>query len=416
MNEGIYRKVALDRLSSPEQLDQVLTITSPKGWAALVALFVVLGVFVVWGFMGSIPTKVSGKAVIVRTGYVSSVVTLGSGLVLSVNVRVGDKVTPGQVVAKVAQPAMMEKIRLAQTALEETRQERDRAVKVVTDSSQLKEEALQRKRTNTAREIGELENQSKLASDQIPVQDQLLEKGLVTKEQTIAARQKLTAIQDQIASRRAQLKDFDAQQYDLESQPKQAYAQSYATVLDQLRNLAALNQELERMENVISPYGGEVIELKADPGTLVEAGGSILSIQPEVNDLEALVYLPSWLAKDVSVKMRAEISPSTVKREEYGFLKGEVEYVANYPATHEALMRNFQNESLVQSLTSQGPVTELHVRLLRDNRTTSGFAWSSKKGPPLKLSSGTISTAEIITRQQRPITLLFPYSAAFGIK
>jgi HlyD family secretion protein len=411
VNSRIFRKVALDRLSSPEQLDQVLRVTSPKGWAALIALFALLAVFVAWGFAGSIPTKVSGQAVIVRTGNVSSVVSIGSGLVVSVNVGVGDKVQPQQVVAKVAQPAMLEKIKVASEALEAARQERGRAMKVATDSSHLQVEALKRKRANTDREITELEDQARLAGEQIPVQDQLLAKGLVTKAQTIAARQKLILIQDQIATQHAQLKEFEAQQYALEAQPQQTYAQSNATVRDQERDLAALNQELELMENVVSPYGGEVIEMKANPGTLVEAGASILSIQPDVKDLEALVYLPSRMAKDVSAQMKVEISPSTVKRGEYGFLKGAVEYVADYPATTAALMRNFQNEALVQALTSEGPVTELRVQLQRDNRTVSGFAWSSRKGPPLKLSSGTICTTEIVTREQRPISLMFPHGA-----
>lgn len=38
MARQIYRKKALDRLDSPEQLDQLLTIVSPMGWAALLAL------------------------------------------------------------------------------------------------------------------------------------------------------------------------------------------------------------------------------------------------------------------------------------------------------------------------------------------------------------------------------------------
>ena len=34
----IFRKVALERLSSPEQLDQLMQVTSPKGWLALAGL------------------------------------------------------------------------------------------------------------------------------------------------------------------------------------------------------------------------------------------------------------------------------------------------------------------------------------------------------------------------------------------
>ena len=35
---SIFRQAALDRLSSPEQLDRVMRVTDPKGWIALSGL------------------------------------------------------------------------------------------------------------------------------------------------------------------------------------------------------------------------------------------------------------------------------------------------------------------------------------------------------------------------------------------
>lgn len=89
-------------------------------------------------------------------------------------------------------------------------------------------------------------------------------------------------------------------------------------------------------------------------------------------------------------------------------MRGKVVYVANYPATPAAIMRNFQNESLVTSLTNGGPVTEVRVELIPDPKTPSGFAWSSPLGPPITVSSGTICTAAVVTREQRPVSLVFP--------
>ncbi|MEY4095680.1 MAG: hypothetical protein RLZZ53_2879, partial [Acidobacteriota bacterium] len=37
-SEKIFRKVALDRLASPEQLDLLMEVTSPRSWIALVAV------------------------------------------------------------------------------------------------------------------------------------------------------------------------------------------------------------------------------------------------------------------------------------------------------------------------------------------------------------------------------------------
>ena len=120
------------------------------------------------------------------------------------------------------------------------------------------------------------------------------------------------------------------------------------------------------------------------------------------------MYVPSTKAKEIVAGMEAQVSPSTVRREEYGYLRGRVTAVADYPATPAALMRNFQNETLVNSLIGSGPVTELRVTLSEDASTPSGYRWSSPLGPPIRLSSGTISTTRIITRKQRPITLAIP--------
>ena len=40
--DRIFRQAALDRLSSPEQLDQLMQVTTPKSWMALVAFIVLL--------------------------------------------------------------------------------------------------------------------------------------------------------------------------------------------------------------------------------------------------------------------------------------------------------------------------------------------------------------------------------------
>jgi len=149
--------------------------------------------------------------------------------------------------------------------------------------------------------------------------------------------------------------------------------------------------------------------MKAVPGSLVAAGSPILSIQPRGNTLEVLVYLPSLQAKAVLPGMAAEVSPSTVKREEFGFIRGKVVYVGEFPASSDALMRNFQNETLVHSILAGGPVTELRVTLERDAASVSGYRWSSSRGPAITISSGTLCTAQVITRHQAPVSLLYPF-------
>ena len=409
MSETIFRKASLERLSSPEQLDVIMRVTGPRRWLALAGLFIVLGATVVWGYAGSIDTKVSGSGIIVRAGTVLNVVTEGAGLVTSISANLGDLVKANQVVARVSEPAMLEKIRLARSAVEEVRAERERNLLLHQQGAQLQVEALARDEANAQREIQELQQQAKIAGEQITVDDQLLGKGLITKQQTLQDQQKLVTINGEAESLKAKIKRIEADQYTARTDPQRFDVEMQSRLAELERNLSGLEHEMEISSSVVSPYEGQVIELKAVPGALVAVGAPILAIQPQGSELEVLVYIPSLQAKAVAPGMDAEVSPSTVKREEFGFIRAKVVYVGQFPASFDALMRNFQNETLVNSIMKEGPVTELRVILERDHNTQSGFKWSSSRGPAITITSGTLGTVQVITRKQSPASLLLPY-------
>lgn len=409
MDTSIFRKTSLERLSSPEQLDTIMRVTGAKRWLALAGMFLILGVAVIWGYEGTIDTKVSGSGVIVRAGTVLNVVAAGSGLVTSINVNLGDRVKADQLVAKVPDPEMLEKIRLARSALEEAKAERERNLILRQQGAQLQLDALARDQANAQREIQEFGDQAKIATEQISVDNQLLTKGLITRQQTLQDQQKLVEFKGQIESLRAKIKQIEADQYTARTNPERFDEEMKGRIAELERNLTGLEDQMAMQSSVESPYDGQVIEMKAVPGSLVAAGSPILSIQPQGNTLEVLVYLPSVQAKAVQRGMAAEISPSTVKREEFGFIRGKVVYAGEFPASFDALMRNFQNETLVRSIMAGGPVTELRVTMERDPQTLSGYQWSSSRGPEITISSGTLCTVEVITRHQPPVSLLLPF-------
>jgi HlyD family secretion protein len=407
MDSRIFRKVALERLSSPERLDQAWRVTTPKEWLALAGIAFFLGTAVVWAFTGSLATRVTAEGVIIRRGGVVNVVASGSGLVVGLDVKTGDTVRVNQVIARIAQPVLMERIKVTEEALADAKRERERALKVRTDSAHLQLEALARQRSNAEGEIANLREQIRIVDEQIPVDEQLYSRGLITKQQTLATRQKKVTLEGQVAALEAQIKQFDAQQFTTESQPRESDIDMQARITDLERNLASQEKDLSSTSDVISPYEGQVLELKVYRGSAVAEGTPVVSIQPDAGKLEGLVYLSAIQAKDVRPGMDAQISPGTVRREEYGFMIGKVSFVAAYPATSAAMMSVLGNESLMQSVTAGGPVTEVHLDL-EPASTPSGFKWSSRQGPPLTISSGTLCSAQIVTEHDKPITLVIP--------
>jgi len=269
----IFRQAALERLSSPEQLDQLMRIVQPMGWTILLALGLLLLAAILWGVFGSIPTRVVGQGILLARGGVNDVVSLASGQIVDIYFGVGDVVQAGQVVARISEP-------------------------------------------------------------------------------------------------------------------------------DQPVNT-----------KVVSPYAGHIVEIKVDDGSLVERGTPILSVEAGgegPGNLEAVIYVPTAEGKQIRPGMDVQLSPSTVKREEFGFILGQVVSVGEVPATRQGMFRVLGSEELVQVLSVGGALIEVHVDLILDAETPSGYAWSSSSGPPVQIDSGTFCTAWIEVREQRPLSLVLP--------
>jgi len=155
--------------------------------------------------------------------------------------------------------------------------------------------------------------------------------------------------------------------------------------------------------------GDGVLIRSGEARNVVEPGQSNLHRTQEAAKLEAVVYVPSDKAVEVQPGMEAEISPAPARREEYGFIRGKVVSVSDYPATEASFMSVLENASLVRSLSSRGLVTEVRVELESDPSTRSGYRWSSPLGAPIRLSAGTMCVGNIVINKQKPITLVFPY-------
>ena len=63
MNDKIFRKKSIDRMSSPEQLNDYIKVTNPGVWMALAAIVILLIGVCVWGIFGKLETKLPVAAV-----------------------------------------------------------------------------------------------------------------------------------------------------------------------------------------------------------------------------------------------------------------------------------------------------------------------------------------------------------------
>ena len=60
MASGLYREKSIQRISSPEQLNDYLKVTKPAVWAVLLSIVLILVGFIVWGALTYISSSVKG--------------------------------------------------------------------------------------------------------------------------------------------------------------------------------------------------------------------------------------------------------------------------------------------------------------------------------------------------------------------
>ncbi|MGB1249040.1 MAG: biotin/lipoyl-containing protein [Candidatus Promineifilaceae bacterium] len=99
MSSSIFRKVSIDRLSSPEQLDMLLEVVNPRSWLVFVALVVVLIGGLAFGAFVRVPTTISAEGVLLNHGSLVPIDAPASGYVSNLSIDEGDVIAVGQQLA-----------------------------------------------------------------------------------------------------------------------------------------------------------------------------------------------------------------------------------------------------------------------------------------------------------------------------
>jgi HlyD family secretion protein len=404
----IFRKVALERLSSPEQLDQLMQVTTPKGWLALTALGVLLLTALAWGVFGSIPTEATGEGILLRRGGVSNVVAAENGQVEEILVAVGDVIEKGQVVARIRQEELLRQIQDSRDKLADVRGEYQDLLRYAGEQERLRERDLAQQRANLQQTIRSYEREVQIAEERIAVERDLLKDGLITKQTLLATEARLNTAQDQLADARLELNGLELRRLESEQQVDQQIEVRQAAIRDLEIELRQRQARLGETARVVSNRAGRILELLVDRGDVVSPGTPLLNLEVISEELEAVLFVPATAGKRVQPGMEVRLSPSTVKREEYGSLIGRVTWAAEFPSTQRGMLRLLGNEALVQRLMEAGPPIQVNVALEKDARTPTGYRWSSSIGPSVQISSGTLATGDVVVREERPINLVIP--------
>lgn len=371
----IFRQSALDKLSNPDQLDSLVKVTSPTGWLALAGCGVVICAAVLWGVFGQLPTKVVGSGILIKTGGIKEVTFSSQGRISDISVSTGDIIRQGQLIGRVEQPQLLSEL----GALRLRREEALAAMAVSRDVSALERERLRR--------------QIQATQVRIKSRTELVDAGLITKSALNADENSL-------------------RQFQIQFENLAIEASREASSLSELNQKIKLTSDrLDQSSRVYSNFSGRVVEIRASVGQLVGPGTTFVTVEPmglDVKDLEAILYVPAGSGKAIEAGMTVQVSPATVKREEYGSMLGVVTSVGKFPATYNGMMTLLRNEELVRGLSQSGATLQVAVDFKATDNNFSGYEWTSPSGPPVTIEAGTICSGQVVTRSQPPIALVIP--------
>ena len=416
--KNVFRQAALDKLASPEQLDQLMQITSLRSWLGLVGIFLIVIATIIWSFIGEIPTKVNGKGLLIRKGAILEVESTEAGQLLELFVDIGDQVNKNTLLAKIAQPKLESALDSAQARLSELQTKYSQIEAMGGANSKLRTEKLQQQRQSLKNSIKVYKAQLRTVRERLGSQRKLYSQGLITKQKLDSTREAVQGVRENIAQTETQLKSLSVSKLEVKSAREREELTLQHQINEADRNVKSMKDELERNSFIRSPDVGRVLEVRVSRGDLVRPGIPILNLELQTaqeSELEAILYVRASEGKMIKKAMEVQISPSTVRKEEYGYMIGDVTDVSKFSATRQGMLRVLVNEELVSEflqITGAGPIA-VQVKLKINQETISGFQWSSGRGPEQEINAGTLCAGLITVRKQRPISLLIPFFKTF---
>ena len=142
--------------------------------------------------------------------------------------------------------------------------------------------------------------------------------------------------------------------------------------------------------------------------TTVEGQGVISPTDADVDGLQAVLYVTIADGQKIDVGMPVTLALSAVKKEAYGLLRGTVRAVDDFPSDGPHLLRVLGNSAYVETMLNNGALVEVRVDLVSAPGTASGYGWTSRDGPPIRLQRGMICTGAITIDERHPVQLLSP--------
>lgn len=409
----IFRQASLERLSNPQQMDNLLVVVSPKAWVALLCLIVLIFLALLWTLFGSIPIKVDGNGIVMnQQGELLNIQTKMGGTIRMIYVKPSSEIKQGDPIAEIFDAEEELKLARARIKAQNLQQNLEKLQHEISIETKTQRDANERELEAKKFSIEQEEKTIHALETDIVKKKALLDDGLISYTTLADAEARL-------ANERIQLELIKSAIKTIEYNLSKGYRTEELKAKEQ--EVFRANEERDLLETrqpyykVYSPSNGVVLELLASQGDVVHAGTPLIWMEEhdpkKKSTLLIYGYFPVEKGKRLSPGKQVQIEVSTVDSQEYGYLLGTVAEVSTYAVSRDSIAKMIHNKEIVEYLTSGAKaVIQVLIKPKMDPSSNS-FVWTSGKTPPITLSTGTVCKLQAIIHRIRPIYYVLPVEA-----
>ena len=257
-----FRNKASERLPMAEQLDRTLSVTSARGWIALLAILVTAAAVGVWSVVGEVATYVEAHGFLLnRGGKVVDAVAAGSGRLSTVAVAVGDEIEKDAVVALIVNEELAARYTGALALVEERIRALDALKAAVAAESGLV-------RANNARRRKQIDELETTARDMLEIAQGNLANSKRLFDERIVTRGRLENAQRDFNEARRVVLDLGRERDALETNEIKYRNDNQARIREMGAQVEAAERQAREFEALVAakrvpaPVSGQVIEIK----------------------------------------------------------------------------------------------------------------------------------------------------------
>ena len=367
------------------------------------SLTVLSGLLLIWGLFYKIQPTATGFGLIAKMGKIERVIAPSGGLIKTILVKNGSKVSEGQILAQIDLEGYDIDVRTS------------KAIAELSQSTSPQE--LEQKRISTQQQIEAIQGSLLVLKQQISANEKLInEISPLVESGDVSMSEYLNQIKE--------LDDLKLQAYTFEGRIATLKAEEQAEIdrissqyRNNLRDKESSEYQRKLASDISSPITGVVSSIDASVGTIIEKGASVAQISYEDGAQKGIFLAAADDARKMRKGDQCLISPAESPPEKYGYVRGIVDKVGEVPANPASLGRVIGLDYTVNSLfeyaqnqTQRNVYDAFPFVVVVDIPLTKGKPeWTTGTVPPWGFTPGGPAEVQCVYDTFRPISFLVPW-------